>query len=219
MIVIYKIINTVNNKFYIGSTSNYDKRCRTHLSQLKNKTHGNVHLQRSFNKYGEKNFIFFILEEVCNKEDLIVREQFYIDKFNPYYNICKVAGSSLGIKRRKETKDKIRKANLGLKHPEWRNKIKSEASKGDKHWTKKHGYSNRNNTVKKMSNTHKELYKNGYENPRKIKVEQRDMENKLIKVFNSFTEVGVELNISRQTVANMVYGKTPNSRGYKWVCV
>jgi len=49
---IYKILNTVNNKFYIGSAVNLNSRFRTHKANLINNKHPNKHLQAAFNKYG-----------------------------------------------------------------------------------------------------------------------------------------------------------------------
>jgi hypothetical protein len=41
--------------------------------------------------------------EYCNKNSLILREQYYINLLNPSYNILKTAGSRLGFKCSKET--------------------------------------------------------------------------------------------------------------------
>lgn len=56
--VVYCIENIVNNKKYIGQSIDFDFRKKTHLKKLKTNTHGNSHLQSSWNKYGEK-FCFF----------------------------------------------------------------------------------------------------------------------------------------------------------------
>jgi group I intron endonuclease len=111
---IYKIINNLNNKIYIGSAINFTARKNHHLSCLKRNKHGNKYLQKSFNKYGEQNFIFELIEE-CNKEDLLIREQYYLDTFKPQYNMCKIAGSNFGIKRSKETCEKLKISNTGKK--------------------------------------------------------------------------------------------------------
>ena len=55
---IYKITNKVNGKFYIGSSVDLKDRWRRHRSHLKNGSHVNTHLQRSYNKYGKEAFIF-----------------------------------------------------------------------------------------------------------------------------------------------------------------
>jgi group I intron endonuclease len=83
---IYKIINIVNNKFYIGSSKELSKRWTQHKSKLKYNKHGNIILQRSWNKYGKECFIFEIIEE-CDVAFLLEREQFFLDTLKPYYNI------------------------------------------------------------------------------------------------------------------------------------
>lgn len=64
MRVIYKIINVINNKFYVGSAVKFNKRRATHLRQLKAGSHTNKHLQAAWNQYGEKSFVFAVVEEV-----------------------------------------------------------------------------------------------------------------------------------------------------------
>jgi hypothetical protein len=49
------------------------------------------------------------------KEVLIEREQHYLDELDPFFNICKVAGSVLGVKHSKETRRKMSKAQKGKK--------------------------------------------------------------------------------------------------------
>jgi group I intron endonuclease len=46
-------------------------------------------------KYNFENFSLDILE-YCSVEDVIEREQYYLDTYKPKYNILKPAGSSLG---------------------------------------------------------------------------------------------------------------------------
>lgn len=51
---IYKIINSVNKKFYIGSSArNLNYRWRIHLYRLGKQNHDNKHLQSAYNKYGK----------------------------------------------------------------------------------------------------------------------------------------------------------------------
>lgn len=95
MVGIYKIENIVNNKIYIGSCSNFNIRKGSHLCLLRQGKHHSIKLQRSFDKYGEINFIITLIEK-CEKENLIIREQYYIDILKPFYNICLVAGSTQG---------------------------------------------------------------------------------------------------------------------------
>ena len=89
---VYKITNMVNGKFYIGSSNNIYNRWCQHKNSLNEGTHGNTHLQNAWNKYEEQNFKFEIIEE-CAPEMQFEREQFYLNKLNPFddngYNIVR----------------------------------------------------------------------------------------------------------------------------------
>lgn len=82
---IYKIINLVNNKVYIGQSKNVYRRAIYHRFELNHNRHQNPHLQYSWNKYGKENFKFEVIE-YCN--NLTKKEKFYISNFNgELYNI------------------------------------------------------------------------------------------------------------------------------------
>lgn len=103
------------NRYYIGSTVNYTKRRYEHLFLLRRNKHHSPKLQRHYNKYGEADLVFIIIDQFNFnlKEQLLLKEQFYIDKISPWFNVCQIAGSILGIKRSEETKEKHRKASTG----------------------------------------------------------------------------------------------------------
>jgi len=125
---IYLIESKINGKKYVGSAANLYVRRHVHFSTLKYDKHYNKHLQRHFNKYS--NDLEFSILEYCEKEDLIKREQYYIDTLNPEFNMCKVAGSCLGKKLSGETKRKISEMHKGKRlSKEHREKI-SIANKG-----------------------------------------------------------------------------------------
>ena len=107
MIGIYKILNKITNDFYVGSAIDVEKRFRHHKNRLRTEKHHNIILQRAWNKYGEANFLFEIIEEVNDKNILLLREQYYLDNLYPLYNICKIAGNTLGRKHTKKTRKKI----------------------------------------------------------------------------------------------------------------
>lgn len=110
---LYKIINLINGKFYIGSAVHFRKRWELHRSNLKNNKHDNRHLQNAWNLHGDEAFKFEILK-FCDKKDLLNNEQIYINWLNPEYNICKiVANSRLGVKSSPEHVAKIIAANKG----------------------------------------------------------------------------------------------------------
>ena len=68
---IYKIINVVNNKFYVGSAVDLKRRRVRHFSELRTNKHNNKHLQAAWNKYGEASFIFVVVEEVGDDINLL----------------------------------------------------------------------------------------------------------------------------------------------------
>jgi group I intron endonuclease len=75
---IYKIINGVNSKFYVGSAVNFEKRKARHVWRLRRGDHANKHLQAAWNKYGEKVFVFVLVEEVAETEDLLAAENVWL---------------------------------------------------------------------------------------------------------------------------------------------
>lgn len=99
---IYQIRNKVNQKIYVGSTRQKDPKTRWytgHINFLKRGDHNNQRLQHSFNKHGEENFVFEVLEEFeCDGVTCIQeREQAYIDKLNPEYNIVRKVVRNEGL--------------------------------------------------------------------------------------------------------------------------
>lgn len=107
---IYAIVNIANGKLYIGSAVRLKQRKYMHTSLLKKNAHHSIHLQRSYNKWGESYFVFKVVE-YCSEDDLIKREQYYIDSFErkQLYNIYLTAGSPLGTRLSEERKIKISK--------------------------------------------------------------------------------------------------------------
>jgi group I intron endonuclease len=76
--VIYKIINLVNDKFYVGSTTNKKVRFRQHRNLLRGNRHHCKHLQAAWNKYGEPKFDFLVIEEVPDTRSLLEVEDTYL---------------------------------------------------------------------------------------------------------------------------------------------
>lgn len=114
---IYKWNNLITNESYIGSTVNLGNRLKfyyysSNLKRVLNKESSIIY--NAILKYNLSNFSLEILE-YCKKEFIIEREQYYMNIFNPEYNILKKAGSRLGHKLSEETKNKLSTALRGRK--------------------------------------------------------------------------------------------------------
>jgi hypothetical protein len=156
---VYKILCLTSGKIYIGSAVWVEKRWRGHKEELRKGTHVNKYLQNSWNKYGEDDFIFSLVQ-MCTKENLISIEQEYIDCHQAAnrefgFNINPTAGSNLGktfsseirakmsiarmgktlsdeAKEKLSIRTKGNKYNLGNKHTEETKRILKEKRKGKK---------------------------------------------------------------------------------------
>ena len=79
---VYYIKNLIDNKYYIGSSKNIDTRLKTHKQHLLKGCHNCRTLQKDFDRLGEDNFKFDILEVINDEEYLTAYEKYYIYKYN-----------------------------------------------------------------------------------------------------------------------------------------
>jgi len=75
MFYIYMFINLINNKVYIGKTSDLNRRFKQHLK-------GNSCISYAIKKHTISNFYFHILHEVSNESYSYELEKYYIRHFN-----------------------------------------------------------------------------------------------------------------------------------------
>lgn len=127
---IYCIENKINHKKYIGLSIDIEKRWQQHRTELKYDYHDNSHLQRAWNKYGEENFEFYILE-LCNVNELHEKEKYYIEKYkssdgNFGYNFTAGGEGMIGYHHSEETRKKLSEAMIGKKlSDEWKEHIRA----------------------------------------------------------------------------------------------
>lgn len=110
---IYKIECASTGRLYVGSSVWLRKRWMKHARELRQGIHHNSKLQRAWSKYGEGAFTCMTLE-LCAREDLIVREQHWMDELRAHadgFNLCAKAHSMHGVQKKhhsEATKAKIR---------------------------------------------------------------------------------------------------------------
>jgi len=130
---IYQIENLISGNRYIGQTVDIKYRKKEHFARLRQQRHENPHLQKSFNKYGQKSFRHTVLL-YCDQENLTLYEQACVNKFNPEYNILtECVNSSFGYKHTEEARKKMSEFQIERAKkpmPEETRKRMSEAKKG-----------------------------------------------------------------------------------------
>lgn len=117
---IYKIINKLNGKYYVGSSNDIDGhygRWYEHKNDLKANRHENDHLQKSWNKYGPDAFEFIIVKET-HPNSRIIEEQIYLNiaalEKHKTYNMSFLAAGGSNFLGRHHTEESKRKTSLKL---------------------------------------------------------------------------------------------------------
>lgn len=188
---IYMIRNILNGKSYIGSSNSIKKRLTTHASHLKCNRHANRHLQSSYNKYGEKSFVFCVLEQ-CEPilETILMLEQKYLD-LKPEYNNVWIAGSNIGHTHSQCTRDKMSKSRIGKPKP----------------LLYKKDYKCPDYSIKKIN----------YRNPRSFKpVIQYDLKGNFIAEYDSIMEAARSICRDRSGIKDVCNGRQVSAYGYLW---
>lgn len=108
---VYKIINLINGHSYYGSTvTSLHNRYLDHVEDLRRNAHRNGYLQKAWNKYGEENFDFLVLNEMPGKTEFEIRcrEQYFLDNYVRWhkdYNLSRSAFTNRHFASEKEIKE------------------------------------------------------------------------------------------------------------------
>ena len=135
---IYGIVNKINGKVYVGQTGErFLRRFWHHQWKLRDNSHDNSYLQNAWNKYGEDNFEYVVLEVVEDSSLLDELEIKYIENYKNKdlsYNMLLGGGGRRGFKMAESTKKLIAEKNrqhmLGTKHSEETKRKMSKARSG-----------------------------------------------------------------------------------------
>lgn len=220
---IYCIENIINNKKYIGQSIHIKERWTKHIAELNNGTHHNDYLQKAWNKYGEENFSFYILEE-CSINLLDEKEICYINKYdsmNRSYGYNLTSGGQLRKNSiSKETRDKISHAvknsyvNSELKEIRrlqrleyWADPKNKEKIIGQNNVM--YGIHHTDESKRKMSE-----HKKGIRSWRRNVTPVLCIESN--QIYNDATDAGKILNLDSSTILKVCQGKRKTCGGYHW---
>lgn len=228
---IYEIVNIVNNKRYIGQSTNINARFRSHKNKLRKNQHRNPYLQNAWNKYGETNFVFNIIQ-TCKDVELDELEQKYIETCNTCnreygYNIDNGGNSNKHLSE--ETREKIsearKKENLS---DETRKKMSDSAKKRCSTQEWKQYYHNvlsgreiSEETKSKMRNAHLD---NSHSEETRMKIRKAMMGEPVVcvelnLVFECAKDAGIQLNIGKTAsgpILECCRGRRKTYGGYHW---
>lgn len=87
MAYIYKITNQLDNKMYIGKTTDtIENRWKIHIRDARKERCKKRHLYAAMNKYGIEQFTIEEVEYIQDLSQLNEREQYWIQYYDTYYN-------------------------------------------------------------------------------------------------------------------------------------
>ncbi len=225
---IYKIQNLINNKIYIGQSTDIKTRWYKHKC-----AQDDFYIHRALRKYGINNFSFDIIEE-CKKEELNKKEKYYINLYNSLipngYNMIDGGSNEAGLSKRKsicqyDLQGKYIQTYSSILEAERKTGINNSNISscclgkrkyaGNYQWRYEY-----NNTLPLQNLTLQKLEK---ENRKKIKelkqkriIIQKNKENQIIGKFNSCTEASQITGIHCGNINSCCNGKRSSAGGFYW---
>lgn len=208
---IYKIVNKIDGKIYVGQSIHLEKRKNEHFKELINNKHQNQHLQYAFNKYGINNFDFIVIE-YCDKNVLDDREIYYINLYNSLddnfgYNIREGGKSGTFTD---ETREKLMKKKMFIPENTVFN-IKNDLANGISRVDVRKKYGITQAAVDSIAKVQKYKYINADVNERLISISNRnntDRNKKILQLLNQgYTnkEICDKLHLSVSIVEKVKY--------------
>ena len=238
---IYKIINDINNKIYIGQTvETPEKRWIRHKRCRNYKKYQHIHFYKALNKYGIEHFSVFEVKKIevktknQLKQELDKWEKYYIKEFDSFkngYNSTEGGdGGMLGFKHTEESKRKMSKSHKGVIPSEETRKKMSIAQKGktfseetkkilseklkERGWTQE--------AIRKSASKHIGL-KISNDAKQKIRESQKriilqyDLQNNFIVEWDTIKDAANSIGLkSTSPIRQCLTGKSKQSHGYIW---
>ena len=167
---VYEIVNTVTGDFYIGSSSDLERRKQQHFCENTWKYNQNKPLYKYMQQYGKDNFLFKSIW-LCESDELKEYEQIAIEKYNPKYN--------------------VRDAYIGLSKEEYQKQYNKQYRKENadsiKQYNKQYRKENADSIKQYQKQYNKQYYK---ENTDSIKQYQKQYNNQQCLYENEILSLG-----------------------------
>lgn len=187
---------TFKQPIYIGGAVNIQRRVeKDHIPDLNANKHYNLPLQNSWNKYGEENFVWYLLE-TCTTDNTYEIEQKYLDLYRPFadeFNGFNIAKNSLSCHkgRKLSEKHRLNLSNARKEHPScMKGKSHSLETRQKISFARKHGKPNNIKRVKCLETG---------------------------KVYNSLLSAAKEVGLKNgDTISLVCQGRAKTAGGYTW---
>lgn len=202
---IYCIENNINHKKYIGQSINIKGRWANHKNELNKNIHANTYLQNSWNRNGEENFNFYILEE-CDENLLDDKERYYISTLHTLvnengYNLD--FGGKLNKHHSDETKEKMSKSNSG-KYPSEETRKKISENRKNKTCGENHylwGKHLSEEHIEKIREGHKKSPKRNFPQSKKV------ICINTLEIFDTIRQAAKKYNLNEENVSKCCHGR------------
>jgi len=196
---IYRIINKINNKTYIGQTV---KELRERFSQHCNDSSNCTLLKKAIKKYGKENFEIKLIQEVYEPARLDEFEHYYIRELNTLApNGYNLTTGGAAPRHSEITKQKMSETRKG-KHPHWATEasrsLEARAKRAESHRGKKAS----EKTIIKMKASANKLCK--------------AIKDQNGKIYRSTGDAAKELNLSRGNICMILSGKRKSTGSFKF---
>jgi len=203
---IYKIINKVNEKYYVGSSNNIYKRIKAHAYKLNQNINSCRYLQNAYNKYGINSFIWKIIElSIPNRRMEI--EQKYLDiaknEKEKCYNISFIVGRIEWNDENKQIRSILYKKEG---NPNYKN--------GDKIKGKKNPFYGKHHTNESKEMQYLTKMKNGIINQDVFSFKNKTTDDTFIGNSRNFYH---KYNLNRSNVMKLIQGKIRSVKN--WILI
>jgi group I intron endonuclease len=209
--IIYRVINKINGKIYIGQTTKTLKyRAKRHLESAK-RNDGN-RFQKALNKHGIENFEFEEIDSGNSSKELNYLEKYWVK----FYNTLSFEMGYNSVMPCEVDYIKVRTKNKGRIPPNKGLKMSKERR------------------LEFEKNGEKSRYKNGHEVPiewrkswsKKFKGRHFSVKTEFLsvkiqcieteKIYNSLNEAAREFQISHTNFSNYFSGRVKSVAGFQW---